>query len=84
MSRIPIWKDDNPAMPERVREAIEYAKSGTGFALNIQREMANNPKVLKGFSDLVGTFYGAESGAITPAERELAYTTATVVNNCHY
>lgn len=84
MARIPIWKDDDPAMPEEVREAIDYAKGGTGFALNIQREMANNPAVLKGFSDLVGAFYGEQGGTITPAERELAYTTATVVNNCHY
>ncbi len=84
MARIPIWKDDDPAMPEDVREAIDYAKGGTGFALNIQREMANNPAVLKGFSDLASTFYGEGGGTITPAERELAYTTATVVNNCHY
>lgn len=84
MARIPIWKDDDPTMPGDVREAIEYAKGGTGFALNIQREMANNPAVLKGFSDLASTFYGADGGSITPAERELAYTTATVVNNCHY
>ena len=84
MARIPIWQDDTPDTPPEIAEAIEYAKGGTGFALNIQREMANNPKILKGFSDLAATFYGEEGGAITAAERELAYTTATVVNNCHY
>lgn len=35
-------------MPEGVREAIDYAKGGTGFALNVQREMANNSKILEG------------------------------------
>jgi hypothetical protein len=48
MSRIPIWKDGDPAMPEGVREAIDYAKGGIGFALNVQREMANNSKILEG------------------------------------
>ena len=84
MARIPIWKDEDPAMPEAVKEAIEYAKEGAGFALNIQREMANNPKVLKGFSDFLVPFYGPEGGTITPTERELAYLTASVVNQCHY
>lgn len=84
MARIQIWQDDTPDTSPGIADAIEYAKGGTGFALNIQREMANNPKVLKGFSDLAGAFYGEEGGSITAAERELAYTTATVVNNCHY
>ena len=84
MARITIWQDDAPEMPEAVRESIDYAAAGTGFALNIQREMANNPVVLKGFSDFVAAFYAEGAGTVTPAERELAYTTATVVNSCHY
>lgn len=84
MARIPIWQDDTPDTPPEVTEAIDYAAASAGFALNIQREMANNPTVLKGFSDFTGAFYAEGAGTVTPAERELAYTTATVVNNCHY
>lgn len=84
MARITIWQDDTPDTPPEITDAIEHAAASTGFALNIQREMANNPVVLKGFSEFTGAFYGEGAGTITGAERELAYTTATVVNNCHY
>lgn len=84
MARMQIWQDDTPDTPPAVAEAIEHAAASAGFALNIQREMVNNPGVLKGFSEFTGAFYAEGVGTITPAERELAYTTATVVNNCHY
>lgn len=83
MARIPIWDEQNPSTPPEIREALEYSGEKFGFNLNIQREMANHPQLAKAFSDLAIVSYGEES-TITPAQRELAYTTATVVNNCHY
>ena len=84
MARIPIWKDDDPTTPPEIREALDYSGEKFGFNLNIQREMANHPRLAKAFSDLAIVSYDEEKSTITPAQRELAYTTATVVNNCHY
>lgn len=83
MARIPIWHEDDSGNPAEIKDALEYSRENFGENLNIFREMANNPNVLKGFVDLTMTYYG-EGSSISPAERELAYTTATVVNNCHY
>ena len=83
MARIPIWDEQDPSTPPEIREALEYSGEKFGFNLNIQREMANHPPLAKAFSDLALVSYGEDS-TITPAQRELAYTTATVVNNCHY
>lgn len=83
MARIPIWDEKSPGTPEDVRESLEYVEEVFGPPLNIQREMANHPQMVRAFSDLASVSYG-EASTITPAQRELAYTTATVVNNCHY
>jgi alkylhydroperoxidase family enzyme len=49
---------------------------------NILRAIANNPKAAEAFGAFGGWVYGGTS--LTPAQRELAYLTATAVNNCHY
>jgi alkylhydroperoxidase family enzyme len=49
---------------------------------NILRAIANNPKATEAFGAFGGWVYGGTS--LTPAQRELAYLTATAVNNCHY
>ncbi len=83
MARIPIWDERDPSAPPKIRETLEYSGEKFGQNLNIQREMANHPQLAKAFIDLAMVSYG-ETSTITPAQRELAYTTATVVNNCHY
>lgn len=83
MARIPIWDEKSPETPEDIRDALEYVEQGFGPPLNIQREMANHPEMVKSFMDLALVSYGGNS-TITPAQRELAYTTTTVVNDCHY
>ncbi len=83
MARIPIWDEYDPSTPSEIREALEYSGETFGMNLNIQREMASHPPLAKAFIDLAMVSYGPES-TITPAQRELAYTTATVINNCHY
>ena len=55
----------------------------TGSALgvpNVLRAMANHPVALR---DGAQVAYRPGS-LITPAHRELAYLTASVVNSCHY
>ncbi|MBA2441240.1 MAG: hypothetical protein H0V53_02380 [Rubrobacter sp.] len=83
MARIPVWDESSPSTPPEVREALSYTVGKFGENLNIFREMANHPEFVRRFVDLAMVSYG-EGSTITPAHRELAYTTATVVNECHY
>jgi alkylhydroperoxidase family enzyme len=44
--------------------------------------MANHPGAARILGEAGAVLYG--SGTLTPAQRELAYLTASVVNSCHY
>ncbi len=83
LARIPEWNEHDPSTPPEVREVLGYTEQRFGQNLNIFREMANNPAIARAFTDLTMVYYGEDS-TITPAHRELAYTTASVVNSCHY
>lgn len=83
MAPIPVWHEEDESTPEEVRAALEYSEEKFGQNLNVFRVMANHPDVMRRYLDLALVSYGEDS-TITPAQRELAYTTATVVNNCHY
>ena len=83
MARIPVWHENDNSTPEEIRAALEYSEEKFGQNLNVFRVMANHPDVMQRYLDLALVSYGEDS-TITPAQRELAYTTATVVNNCHY
>jgi len=59
----------------------------SGFpTLNVFRALANEPQALDGFHGLVMSIYNTGTGAghstLSPKETELAYTAATVANNC--
>ena len=49
---------------------------------NVYRAIANHPGALDAFSAF-GKFVYSEA-SLTPAQRELAYLTASVTNSCHY
>jgi len=71
---------DDPDLDPAVRDVL---KRMTGSALgvpNVLRAMANHPVALR---DGAQVAYRPGS-LITPAHRELAYLTASVVNRCHY
>jgi len=83
LARIPVWDEKDPSTPPEVREALEYIDGEFGEIINFWRVIANHPEVARRYVDLMMVPHGEDS-TITPAQRELAYTTATVVNNCHY
>lgn len=83
MARIPVWDEHDDSTPREVREALDYVEEAFGGNLNVFRVMANHPDVARRYLDLAMVSYGEDS-TITPAQRELAYTTASVVNTCHY
>ena len=83
MTRIPLVDPDDPnADPEAVRLLRAMGERYGGRTYNVLRGVANNPRALAGLSALGSGTYS--SGSLSRGERELAYLTASVVNNCHY
>jgi len=88
MARIPLDHESDPTTDPKILAALDRITSSGFPALNVFRALANKPEALDGFMAFVNSIYNTGSGTgystITPKETELAYTTATVVNNCHY
>jgi len=80
VARIPLVDPDDDGVDPRARAAME--QTGFGIHPNVYRAIANHPSALEAFSAFGKAVYFENS--ITAAERELAYLTASVVNNCHY
>lgn len=83
MARIPILDENDPAVPEEARVFLRQAGQARGRLLNIYRAMANRPEAGRAFSNLASTVYRGTT-TLEPKHAELAYLTATVVNNCYY
>jgi alkylhydroperoxidase family enzyme len=88
MARLPLRHEDNPDTDPAILAALERVGASGFPMLNVFRAFANKPEALDGFMALVMSIYNTNTGAgystITAKETELAYTTATVANNCHY
>lgn len=83
MARIPLPQEDDPAVPDEVRAYLQEATAARGNLINIYRAMANRPEAGHAFLAMVNTVYRGET-TLAPKHGELAYLTATVVNNCYY
>ena len=83
MARIPILDEHDPATPAASRAILAEAGAARGKVLNVFRAMANRPEAAKGFLSLVQTVYRGAS-TLSPQHGELAYLTATAVNDCYY
>ena len=83
MTRIPLLHEDDPAVPDDTRAFLREVGKGRGRIVNIYRAMANRTPAARGFSALANTVYRGET-TLSPKHGELAYLTATVVNNCFY
>ena len=80
MARLPLVDPDDPDLDPAVRDRLRNS-FGTGSGVpNVTRAMANHPLALQAGA---GVSYRPQS-RITPAQRELAYLTASVLNHCHY
>jgi alkylhydroperoxidase family enzyme len=84
MPRLPLVDPADPDLPPEVREIVARFGGAEGFAglPNIIRAVANHPGAARIVSEAGAVLYA--SGTITPAQRELAYLTASVTNSCHY
>ena len=83
MARIPILQENDPTLTDDQRAFLADAGKARGRLLNVYRAMANRPEAARVFSDMVRTVYRSRS-TLSPKHGELAYLTATVVNNCFY
>jgi alkylhydroperoxidase family enzyme len=83
MTRIPLLREDDPALPEATRAYLREVEQGRGRVLNIYRAMSNRLGAARAFSTLATTVYRGRT-SLDPKHAELAYLTATVVNNCFY
>ena len=83
MARIPLLDENDPRTPTEVRELLQATKGSRGRLVNLYRALAHHPAALRGFTALGAAVYGRDS-SLTRKQAELAYTTATVVNNCYY
>ncbi len=83
MTRIPLLDENDPAMPEAARKALRDAGAARGRLINIYRAMANRPEALAALTPLLSTVY-RQNSTVAPQHGELAYLTATTVNDCFY
>ncbi|MEZ5856473.1 MAG: hypothetical protein R3D67_17625 [Hyphomicrobiaceae bacterium] len=83
MARIPILDENDPSLPAEARLALEAAGKARGRLINVHRALANRPEALTALSALLQTVYRSGS-TLEPRHGELAYLTATAVNDCFY
>ena len=83
MARIPLVDPSSPSS-EGDEQPVRQPLDGMPGSIhpNVYRAIANHPEALHAFGGFGRLLYTDPS--ITPAQRELAYLTASVVNNCHY
>jgi alkylhydroperoxidase family enzyme len=83
MARIPLVQETDPAASEDSKAFLAQTAKARGRMLNLYRALANRPEAGRALSELIRTVY--RSGSTLPQkEAELAYLTATVVNDCYY
>lgn len=82
MARIPIVREDDPATPPEAREFLRRVEGGLGEVFDSIRLFANNPRAANAFLSFRQALRA--QGGLTPVLAELAWTTVSVVNACHY
>ena len=84
LTRIPLVDSNDPAtdpLAAEVLKSVSRHRNRT-VAPNVYRAMANHPNALRALVDFGTAVYFDNS--LTPGQRELAYLTASVTNDCHY
>jgi alkylhydroperoxidase family enzyme len=82
MARIPLVDPDDPDADPKARSLLLRLRQRTGRDINVLRALANHPDLMETFLHM-----GAQpppAAHIRPDQRELAYLTASVANDCHY
>ncbi len=84
MGRLPLVdssSDDADPLARQVLQAVSAAR-GRSVDPNVYRAVANHPQALQAMVQFGTVVYFQNT--MSPAQRELAYLTASVTNECHY
>ena len=82
MSRLPLVDPDDESADESARQILGAIRAGAGRDYDVFRAVANHPALLEALASFAASAYYLNS--LQPSHRELAYLTASVVNECHY
>jgi alkylhydroperoxidase family enzyme len=84
MARLPIVDPDADGTDPLAAEVLRRVSGLRGRSVppNVYGTMANHPAALQKMAEFGTVVYFDNS--MTPAQRELAYLTASVTNDCHY
>lgn len=84
MARLRLLSAHDPDTPALARDALQRVTALRNRAVepNVYRAVANHPEALQAMVEFGTVVYFQNS--MTPAQRELAYLTASVTNDCHY
>lgn len=84
MARLPLVDSDDADADPLAREVLKAVSRARGRSVdpNVYRAVANHPRALQKMVEFGTVVYFQNS--MTPAQRELAYLTASVTNECHY
>jgi alkylhydroperoxidase family enzyme len=82
VGRLPLIDPDDPDADPLAREVLRAVVGQGSVAPNVYRAIANHPRVLQAMAQFGSVAYYRNS--LTPAQRELAYLSASVTNGCHY
>lgn len=84
MARLPYVSAHDADAPPLAREVLQQINAFRDGVVepNVYRAVANHPEALQAMVQFGTVVYFQNSMA--PAERELAYLTASVTNECHY
>ena len=84
MGRIPLVDPEGEGTDPLAREVLARVTGmrGRSVAPNVYRAVANHPQALDAMVRFGTVVYFDNS--MTPAQRELAYLTASLTNDCHY
>ena len=83
MARIPLPRSDDPDADPEVTALLRRLEAKQRFpAANVQRALANHPQLMEAMWAMAEVTYFKNS--LDPVQRELAYYTAAVTNECFY
>ncbi len=82
MARIPLVSGDDPDADPQARALLAMVRESRGREVNVYRGIANHPGILEAVLKLGQVAYFANS--LDPVQRELAYYTSAVTNECFY
>lgn len=84
MARLPLVSSEDPDAPPLAREVLQQVSAARNRTVepNVYRAVANHPEALQAMVQFGTVVYFQNS--MSPAQRELAYLTASYTNDCHY